>query len=295
MIRRFLPANSSRMRSVTAAAALALAAVVGIGGSLTQSAFTGKISSAGNTVGIAVQDTCRIVQSGSSAYIAYALTGQASSETNLGTSGSKRNGTYTTAAASTTMPMGCTLDTPVSAFITGGSRFLYSNSTVPSVSSSSTVTEEIWFKTTTASGMLMGIGDSQSGVDRSSSSTEGLAVFLTSTGKLDFATSDGSTTRELLSSSSYLDGKWHDVMAVYNRGTKVLYVDGASVGSASGSSQTLSSCYWRLGADNLSGWTYSGQSSQQHMLYFTGSLQYAAYYTSALSASDASGHYAASS
>lgn len=146
---------------------------------------------------------------------------------------------------------------------------------------------EVWFKTADGynrGGKLIGFQQAQTGVGTADYDR---MIFMTNAGNIIFGNS-GSTTNELVSSSSYNDGNWHYAVGVYNGTSNVyLYVDGSQVASStSDSAPTNYSGYWRMGYGQLAYWADEPTSA-----YFGGSLGEAAVYTSALSATQVSNHY----
>lgn len=142
---------------------------------------------------------------------------------------------------------------------------------------------EVWFKTTTtAGGMLIGFGDHQTG----SSGNYDRHIYMTNSGQLVFGTCCSVTTIE--TSGSYNDGNWHYAVGTWANNTLSFYVDGSLIGTATGNLQSYTG-YWRLGYDNLGGWPSSPSS-----YYFAGTIDDAAVYDYALSATQIANHYSAS-
>jgi len=157
-------------------------------------------------------------------------------------------------------------------------------STTSQVSDPSIYSVEIWFKTTTTSGgKLIGFGSAQTG----SSGSYDRQLYMTNSGQLVFGQYSGGIV-SVTSSGSYNDGSWHYAVGSYNGSAIVLYVDGSQVGSTSSGSPQNYSGYWRLIFDNLSGWPSAPSS-----YYFQGSVGEAAVYSSALTSTEVSNHYAA--
>jgi hypothetical protein len=144
---------------------------------------------------------------------------------------------------------------------------------------------EMWFKTTTTTGgRLIGFGNTQTGT----SSQFDRHVYMTDSGRLVFGVYvSGFYTAT--SPLAYNDGAWHHMIATLSGTGFRLYVDGAVVASntsvAVGESDTG---YWRIGYDNLSGWPSAPTS-----YYFKGTIDDAAVYSTALTATKVSAHFAA--
>lgn len=158
--------------------------------------------------------------------------------------------------------------------------------TTTAVAGPSTFSVEAWFKTTsTTGGKIVGFGDSASGV----SSSYDRHVYMTNTGQVVFGVYPGAV-RTVSSSSAYNDGQWHHVVASLGDAGMQLYVDGRRVGQRTDTTTAQAySGYWRVGGDNLSGWT-SAPTSQ----YLAGSIDEVAVYPTVLSADRIRAHYTAS-
>jgi hypothetical protein len=153
-------------------------------------------------------------------------------------------------------------------------------------------TEEIWFKTTAGyseGGYLMGFGSSANGA----SSSSDRKIWMTNTGQI--ATGIYASTQEVITSTgAYNDGFWHQAAATYtgngSTGTFLLYVDGAQVGSLSGSTvaaaETISLGFWRIGYDTMTGFAPTPASNE-----FLGQLAEASAHTSVLPAATIQRHY----
>ena len=96
------------------------------------------------------------------------------------------------------------------------------------MSDPSTYSEEMWFKTTTQGGYLMGFGNSPSGL----STERDRQVWMSNDGQLNFGIYDGQTV-VVQSPGSYNDGAWHYVVATEGSDGMNLYVDGQLVGTNS--------------------------------------------------------------
>jgi len=145
---------------------------------------------------------------------------------------------------------------------------------------------EMWFKTTTTSGgKLIGFGNAMTG----QSSSYDRQIYMTNSGSLIFGIFDGSG-HTVQTSSSYNDGNWHYVVGTWGNNTMKLYVDnnnsvcGGACTTAGG--EQAYSGYWRLGYDNLAWWPSAPSS-----YYFSGTIDEAAVYNYALSATQVSNHY----
>ncbi|WP_344018859.1 PKD domain-containing protein, partial [Microlunatus capsulatus] len=142
--------------------------------------------------------------------------------------------------------------------------------------------EEVWFSTTTTNGgKLMGFGDQQSGY----SGNYDRHIYLENSGQLTFGvwTGQANTTT---TPATYNDGRWHHMVATQDPTAGMrLYVDGVLVGTNGQTSNQGYTGYWRIGGDT----SWGGNSS-----FLAGSLDEAAVYPYALSATQVAAHYNAS-
>ena len=156
------------------------------------------------------------------------------------------------------------------------------------ITNPTTYSEEMWFKTTTDNGgLLTGFGSSPSGM----SDERDRLVWMSNNGQLNFGVYNATAEQTVVvqSAQSYNDGNWHHVVATQGSDGMNLYVDGQLVGSnANGQAQSYLG-YWRVGAENLSGWPNSPSSN-----YFAGTISDVAFYNSELSAGQVLTHYQAS-
>ncbi|WP_449374622.1 PKD domain-containing protein [Arthrobacter psychrolactophilus] len=147
-----------------------------------------------------------------------------------------------------------------------------------------TFTTEAWFKTTSnRGGKIIGFGNSSTGT----SNSYDRQIYMDNLGRVFFGVYPGST--QILQSTARLNnGQWHQVIASLGSNGMALYIDGELVASrtdvTSGQSYTG---YWRVGGDNLNSWP-----SQPNSNFFAGTIDEAAVYTTVLSATDVSKHYA---
>jgi hypothetical protein len=147
----------------------------------------------------------------------------------------------------------------------------------------STFSTELWFKTTTRGGKLVGFGNSQAG----SSSAYDRHTYITTAGRLAFGTYNQGNYQILQSPTVVTDGAWHHVVSTMSpTGGMSLYLDGVRVAvNAQFTAPESNAGYWRIGYDNTSGWTGAGSN------YFVGSMRFAAVYKTALTATQVQNHY----
>lgn len=282
------PPHRSPARLALLAATLGIiAASLSTGG--TFGGFTAQIANSTNTIGTAPYFTCTQAATADKATALFQLplTEAAGATTAADTSGNGNTGTYQGAmATSTTTPTACSRDGGSAYVLNGTTSYISTNETKQT--NPTTFTLEVWFKTTVASGKLIGFGSSQTG----SSGSYDRHIYLTTAGKLTFGIYN-STTYTITSPNAYNDGTWHQVVATLSptgaNAGMTLYVDGRQVAANSSSVTPQNfSGWWRIGYDNESGWPSVGSSP-----YFTGSMRYAAVYTTALTANQVLNHWAA--
>ena len=147
-------------------------------------------------------------------------------------------------------------------------------------------TIEVWFRTTTPTGKLIGFGSSATG----GSGSYDRHLYVNKNGGVTFGVYPGSVKTISSAANTYADGKWHYAAATFSAATGMtLYVDGAkAVADATVTTAQNYSGYWRVGYDSNGGWTNVGTSN-----FFQGSLRYAAVYTSVLTAGQIANHYGA--
>ncbi|PZE88382.1 LamG domain-containing protein [Curtobacterium sp. MCBD17_008] len=253
----------------------------------TRSGFSAKVTNGSNSAGTAASNTCTgavgFDATASNALFAYKLTEPSGSTTAADFSGKGANGTYQGGmTASTPSPIACPRDPGTAWLLDGASDFL---STPAAQRNPVTFSEEVWFRTSVAGGLLIGFGGSQVTV----SGQHDRQVYLNTNGQLVFGAYNGAT-QVVTSPKSYNDGAWHHVVSTMSATTGMrLYVDGALVASnANYTAPENYTGYWRIGYDTISGWPGAPANP-----YFTGSMRFAAVYNSVLTAAQVSSHYAA--
>jgi hypothetical protein len=145
-----------------------------------------------------------------------------------------------------------------------------------------TFSTELWFKTTTsAGGKLIGFGNTPTG----NSSQYDRHVYMTTTGRLVFGVWTGSA-QTITSALPYNNGQWHHMVATLGSGGMALYVDGLLAGTRSTNFAETYNGYWRVGGDNLGGWPSRPTSD-----YLSGTVDEAAVYPVALTATQVANHF----
>jgi hypothetical protein len=248
----------------------------------TRSAFSARVAGSANTAATAPYFTCTgaVGADTANALFAYKLTEASGSTTATDWSGKAANGTYQgSMVASTPSPNACPRDTGSSYQLNGSTSFV---STPKSYVNPTTFSEEVWFRTTVAGGMLIGFGTNQT----AASGQHDRQVYLNTSGQIVFG-SYSSTTQVVTSPKTYTDGAWHHMVATMSASTGMrLYLDGTLVASnAAYTAPENDTGYFRIGYDTLSGWP-----GQPANFFFTGSIRYAAVYSTVLTATQVANH-----
>ncbi len=158
-------------------------------------------------------------------------------------------------------------------------------STPNRITNPTTFSEEVWFKTSVAGGLLIGFGSNQT----ATSGQHDRQVYLNTAGQLVFGAYNG-TTQVVTSPKAYTDGAWHHVVSTMSATNGMrLYVDGTLVASnAAFKSPENYTGYFRIGYDTISGWPGAPANN-----FFTGTMRYAAVYGTELTAAQVAAHAAA--
>ena len=187
-------------------------------------------------------------------------------------------------ATSTTTPLACPRDQG-GAYVLNGTSSYVSNPT--QLVNPTTFSVEVWFKSTVASGKLIGFGNGTPLLPSTSTQFDRHVYFATS-GQLVFGVNNG-TIKTITSPLAYNDGLWHHLVASLSSAGMVLYVDGAPVAADPAVTTAANTTgYWRVGYDSLAGWPGTGAN-----YYFTGQMRWAAVYSIALTQAQVTNHYLA--
>ncbi|MGL4339465.1 MAG: LamG domain-containing protein [Rhodoglobus sp.] len=250
----------------------------------TSGAYIVSIANSTNTSRTAVNFTCAsaVATDKALAYFAYALNQASGSTVAVDSSNNAVNGAYLgSMTSSTAAPIACKRDTGGAYVLNGSTSFVR---TTTLITNPQVFSVEVWFKTTVASGKLIGFGNSLAGL----STRYDRHLYINTAGKITFGTYNGAT-QTVTSPASYNDGLWHHAVGTSSSAGMVLYIDGVAV--ASNPAFTVSenySGYWRVGYDNLNGWPAIGANR-----FFTGSMRFAAAYSVALTPAQVQRHYIA--
>lgn len=252
----------------------------------TRSAFSAKLADSSNTAATAKDFTCTgaIDDDLSGAVFAYKLGEATNAKTAADWSGKAANGTYQgTMTATTPSPNACPRDAGSSYALNGTNAFV---STPTAQKNPTTFSEEVWFRTTVAGGMLIGFGGNQV----ATSGQHDRQTYINAAGQLVFGAYNGAT-QVVTSPGTVTDGAWHHVVATMSAATGMrLYLDGALVASNSAYTTPENyTGYWRVGYDTVSGWP-----GQPNNFFFSGSIRFAAVYSTVLTQAQVTNHYVSS-
>ena len=146
-----------------------------------------------------------------------------------------------------------------------------------------TFSAEAWIKTTTTrGGKILGFGASKTGA----SGTYDRHVYMLNDGRLTFGVIS-SSVKTITSPAAYNDGQWHHIVGELSSQGTMLYVDGVLISNdATTTTAGTYAGFWRVGGDNLAGWTSRPLSD-----YFAGTVDEVAIYPKALTSSQIRAHY----
>jgi hypothetical protein len=245
-------------------------------------ALTAKITNGTGTAGTAPYFTCAAAHAGASDYYVYPLADNPVTTTAADTSGAARNGTYVGTPAHSTANA-CVRDTGGSTTFNGSTTWLR---TPTSFVNPTAFTIEVWFRTSTAGGYLIGFNNATTGAGTSYDRH----LYLTTAGKVTFGVYP-SARQVITSAKAYNDGAWHQAAATFGTTGMNLYLDGALVASNTAVTTAANyTGYWRVGYGGLASWTGAATN-----YFFNGQLGYAVVYNSTLNAATIASHDAAGS
>jgi signal peptidase I len=303
-------AERGRRRRVVLIVALVVAVVISVAVvtfATTSAALTAKVTNSTDTAGTRAFFTCRdAITKTASGYLGWALDGSSMTEADL--TGNSRTGYHSQALSTYTTSVGCLRDTPKAAITFAGNRCVYQlPNTLAAATPPTNFSLEAWFRTsTTSNGQIIAFGNSRNTVTDSNHDRK---IYLDRDGRIVFGLYPGAVKIVYSpAGTNYADGTWHHVVATLSTSGDAslsgqrLYVDGqlAMANTAVTTAQAYDG-YWKVGCGNLAGWQnaataeagntsnydYSGPS------YFTGQIQFAAVYSTALTAAQVKEHYVA--
>jgi signal peptidase I len=148
-----------------------------------------------------------------------------------------------------------------------------------------TFSVEAWVKTSgTAGGRLVGLGD---GSGTTASTVLDCQLYVGTDGKMYFGL--GSAKTVVASTGVVNNNAWHHVVGTYVTGASgaKLYVDGVLQASGTATLQSFTG-FWRAAAESMTGWTANPTGQ-----FLVGTIDDIAIYTTALTQTQVSAHYAA--
>nr|WP_267887314.1 LamG-like jellyroll fold domain-containing protein [Streptomyces sp. WM6372] len=147
---------------------------------------------------------------------------------------------------------------------------------------------ELWFRTDKPSAVLLGLQNVE--VTNTTPAMYNPSLLIDGEGKLRGHLWDGSTTWPVMGGTKVTDNKWHHVVITGGATGQSLYLDGAKIGSKTGTVKPETMAYAYLGAGfSSAGW--DGQANG--VRYFNGQLDEAAFYAKELDAQTVADHYKA--
>lgn len=264
---------------------LAAVAVLGTVSAVPADAAFSARTTTSSGLGAATYFSCANAVAAASPFLWYRMDETSSTTTTAAdSSGGARTGVYGSGGKTAGATRACPRDTGRAITFDGSSGYL--SSPVISGAAPNTLTLGIWFKTTTTrGGKLIGFGNAQTGA----SPNYDRHLYLTNAGTVVFGVYPG-TVKTVASPTAYNDGSWHQAVATLSVAGMRLYLDGKLVAADASvtSGEGYSSSYLRIGYDNLNSWTSTPTS-----YYFAGTLDDAAFYPTALTATDVAAQYEA--
>jgi signal peptidase I len=264
-------------------AAVTVVTVIGSGGTAHAAYAT---QSANPTTALAAAPTfgCLVETPLDAPYLLYAVNEGAGTAA-IDASGNGRTGTI---LAGATREAGDCITSSPSLALAGA---VTSGITVPgaAIAPPNTFSIEIWFRTTsTRGGQLIGFGESATGT----SAVADRRIWMTTGGGLRFSIRQNNSVRTLNAPGTYYDGGWHHAVATLSSSGMRLYVDGVLEASTNRTAAYHynpygSDGFWRVGGDTTAG--MSGVLDAT----LVSSIDNAAVYPTALSASQVAAHYVA--
>jgi signal peptidase I len=291
--------DKDRRRRLILTSAIVLAIVISvsvISFASTSAALTAKVTNSTNTTGTRTYYNCADAVSSTAnpvPFLAWALgTARSATSNEPDVSGNNRTGRYLV-ASTVNSSVGCR-GTTASVVFDGKSQCLYQYGN-PTATAPTTFSIEAWFMTNSKAlnGKIIGLGSSR---NTSSDNTYDRHIYLDKAGRIVFGVYYNE--QKIVATPVgpiYNDGNWHHVVGTYSTSAGMtLYVDGVAVATAPQPNINADTGYWKVGCGTLSTWTDAGgATTTEKPAYFTGQIQYAAVYTTVLTAAQVQEHYLA--
>lgn len=151
----------------------------------------------------------------------------------------------------------------------------------------------LWFKTTTANGILL--GSSLSPLSSGTASSYVPMLYVGSDGKLNGEFYDG-TTKTAVSAAAVTDGKWHEAVLASSATSRSLYLDGKRVSTVAGTIRSTSNEPYLYAGTGMIGGSWPDNSHSGATVgtaYFKGSIAEIAYYPGQLTQDQVTAEYQA--
>lgn len=264
----------------------------------TNGAFTAKVTNSTNTAGAKKYFTCAQAINETPGVIFGWLLGNSPGVTNVVSGGLAGNSAYGTATTGTGS-FACANDTTKSSMLFNGNPNVAGNgvlsSTAWSISGAANApvsySQEVWFKTTSPQGVLMGYTNVQKYRNEIG---YGRALWINASGQLMAGTysKTGPTYTSVTVSKPVTDGAWHHVVVTRDpAGSLSIYLDGELAASVpAGPVPDNIYGYWRVGCMQMSNWPGAPIRANE---CFAGNMQYVAAYNRPLTATEVQQHYQA--
>jgi len=203
---RSLPPRGRAPRLRAAAAVLALTASLTVVGSAS-AALSTSTGNPANTWAALPYYTCSAAVLSDNPYLWWRFDEAAGAATAADSSGNNRPGAYT---GGTTLggARACPHDTGTAVTLNGTTGYIGAGTGAAAVAGPTVFTIEVWFKTATAGGKLLGFAGSPTG----QSTTYDRHLFLNNTGNLVFGVYPGAV-KVIVSPKTYTDNTWHHAAA----------------------------------------------------------------------------------
>ncbi|SDS35143.1 Concanavalin A-like lectin/glucanases superfamily protein [Friedmanniella luteola] len=241
-----------------------------------RAAITAQVTNGTNGTKAADYFTCAAAYTANTPGIYYKLDDTGTTAADSGASA--RTGTYQ-GAVTKGVAGACTRDTGTAITLDGTTGYV---NYATALTTNTSYTSEAWIRTTTArGGLITGFGAAATGA----SSTTDRVLYLTNTGRVAFGVNNAAKAT-LTTPNPYNDGAWHHIMATAGPTGLTLYVDGTAVTTSATVIAASYSGNFRVGYDNLTGWTNAPTSS-----FLAASVDDVAVYGRTLTATDALNHY----
>lgn len=262
----------------------------------TNGAFGAKVTNATNSAGAKKYFTCaQAIKETQGSIFGWQLSSHNAPDiTANGNTEASANDTFVSGAGN----YGCVRDTPQTSMVFNGNANIAGNG-VASTTGWSTIaqsapnsySEEVWFKTTSPQGVLMGFANV---AKYRNEINYGRALWINAAGVLVAGTwsSTGPTYTTTAGGQAVTDGKWHHAVVTRDPAANLtIYLDGKAVASTpAGPTPGSLNGFFRIGCMQLTNFPEAPARASE---CFAGNMQYAAAYSRPLTAAEVLQHYQA--